>query len=123
MTDNPKLFRFLDWPVYIQARGVCKKILHVVEKLPIRFRFELGGQLIRSSTSILLNIAEGSGKNSDRELNHYFNIAMGSLNETVANLDFLRDNKFVTQEHFNEIFTELESISKQLGGFKKILKK
>src|SRR6185436_9576961 len=122
MTGDQKLFRFLDWPVYIETRKICKTILGLVNKCPTNIRFDLGNQIIRSSTSILLNIAEGSGKSSDRELNRFFNIAIGSINETVANLDFLRDNSFVTEEQFTSLFNELKSISRQLGGFKRSLK-
>ena len=117
------MFRFLEWPVYVSARNVCKEILILVGKLPNEIKYSLGNQIIRSSTSILLNIAEGSGKSSDRELNRFFDIAVGSTNETVANLDFLRDNNFITPERFEKIFTQLVSISKQLGGFKKSLKR
>ncbi|MEK7650280.1 MAG: four helix bundle protein [Patescibacteria group bacterium] len=117
------MFRFLNWAVYISARNVCKSILSLAGKLPNEIRYSLGNQIIRSSTSILLNIAEGSGKSSDRELNRFFDISIGSVNETVANLDFLRDNNFITREQFEKTFAELVSISKQLGGFKKSLKR
>jgi len=68
-----------------------------------------------------LNIAKGSGKSSDKELNRFFNIAIGSINETLAILDILKDNKLTTEDNFDNLFNELRSISKQLGGFKKSL--
>lgn len=117
-----KTFRFLDWEVYKTAKAFCKSLLPVIWELPKEFRLELGSQLIRSSTSILLNIAEGSGKKSDRELNRYFDIAIGSAHETLAHLDFLRDNGFVKEEVFDRCAEELESICRQLGGFKKLLR-
>jgi four helix bundle protein len=82
----------------------------------------MGNQLIRSSFSIVLNIAEGSGKNSDRELNRYFDIAIGSVNETLAGLDVLRDNRIISEELFERLLLQCKEISKQLGGFKKHLK-
>jgi four helix bundle protein len=47
-------------------------------------------QLIRSSQSIPLNIAEGNGKNFVRERARYFEIARGSAMESAAALDILR---------------------------------
>ena len=65
-------FRFLNWKVYKDSRELFSFVLKIVKKLPKEFRFELGSQIIRSAFSVTLNIAEGSGKASDKELNHFF---------------------------------------------------
>jgi four helix bundle protein len=117
-----KKFRYLEWEVYKDAKELFFLILKLVKNLPKKFRFELGSQLIRSAFSIILNIAEGSGKTSDRELNRFINISLGSVSELLAAIDVLKDDKFITQEEFNRIFKKLDSISNQLGGFKKKLK-
>lgn len=115
-------FRFLGWPVYRDAKKVFSSILKLVRRLPSEYRFELGNQIVRSALSIVLNIAEGSGKSSDKELNRYINIALGSVYETVAAIDVFKDNKLITKEEFDELSKMLEGISNQLGGFKKKLK-
>jgi len=46
-------------------------------------------QLIRSSQSIVLNIAEGNGKHSDAERKRFFEIARGSAMESAATLDVI----------------------------------
>jgi len=116
-------FRFLKWEVYKDAKDLFGLILKIVKKLPREFRFELGSQLIRSAFSIILNIAEGSGKTLDKELNRFIDISLGSISELLAAVDVLRDNNFITNTEFDEIFKKLVSISNQLGGFKKKLKK
>ena len=116
-----ELFRFLGWQVYKDAKELFQLVYKVVSKLPKDIRFELGSQIIRSSFSVILNIAEGSGKNSDKELNRYLDISIGSLSETVAGMDVLHDNHFINKEDFNLVAKSAESISKQLGGFKKKL--
>ena len=114
-------FRFIDWPVYQDAKRFAHINIQLVHKLPREYRFEIGSQIIRSSISVALNIAEGSGKNSDRDFAHFLNISKGSLFETVAAIDILRDNKLVTQASFIEI-TELgNQISNQLAGLRKKL--
>ena len=116
-------FRFLKWEVYKDAKDLFGLILKIVKKLPREFRFELGSQLIRSAFSIILNIAEGSGKTLDKELNRFIDISLGLISELLAAVDVLRDNNFITNTEFDEIFKKLVSISNQLGGFKKKLKK
>lgn len=93
----------------------------VVKRLPREYRFEIGSQIIRSSISVALNIAEGSGKSSDKDFNHFLNIAMGSLFETIASFDILRDNKLITENDFTKLVDIAQRISSQLGGFKKKL--
>lgn len=115
-------FRFLNWKVYKDAKELFSSLLKLIKKLPKEYRFEIGNQIVRSSLSVILNIAEGSGKSSDRELNRYFTIALGSLYEVLAAIDVLKDNKLITIQEFNEIFRKIDEISNQLGGFKKVVK-
>lgn len=114
-----KKFRFLEWEVYQDAQGLFTSILKIVRKLPKEYRFEIGSQLVRSVFSIILNIAEGSGKASDKELNRFIEIALGSLYETLAALDTLRKMNFLTDREFQQLFQNIDSIANQLGGFKK----
>ena len=128
MTNDRQLitmnqFRFLEWGVYKDAKKVFTIVLGLVRRLPSEYRFELGNQVTRSALSIILNIAEGSGKSSDKELNRFLNTSLGSVHETIAAADVLRDNKFITERQFRELFVLLGGIANQLGGFKKKLKK
>ena len=116
-------FRFLKWEVYQDSKKLFSLVLKLVKKLPKEYRFELGSQIIRCAFSIILNIAEGSGKASDKELNRFIEISLGSANELLAAVDVLRDNNFITDDEFDEIYKQLNSISNQLGGFKKKLDK
>src|SRR3990172_9430421 len=115
------IFRFLEWQVYKDAKKLFRLIYDIVSKLPKEIRYDLGGQIIRASSSVIFNIAEGSGKKTDKELNRYFDIALGSLNETVAGADVLLDNGFTKKEQFYVVIQQSASIAKQLGGFKKKL--
>lgn len=114
-------FRFLNWNVYQDAKQIVNSIFQITAKFPNTQKFGLGDQLNRAAVSIVLNIAEGSGKNSDVDMNHFFNIAMGSLNEVVAGLDIARDNGLISKGQFDELEIKLIQIGKQLNGFKKKL--
>ena len=114
-------FRFLEWEVYKDSKELMSVIFKIVNKMPKEYRFELGSQIIRSTFSIILNVAEGSGKVSDKELNRFIEISLGSVNETLAASDVLKDNNLITLDEFKNIYDRLYSISSQLGGFKKKL--
>ncbi len=117
-----KQFNFLDWPVYKDAQDLVSFSLVLVKKLPREHRFELSSQLIRSSSSVVLNIAEGSGKSSKKDFSNFLDIALGSLYETIANVDILRINNLVDDKDFEIIKDKAANIARQLGGFKKKLK-
>ena len=114
-------FRFLDWKVYRDSQELFTFILNLYKKLPQEHKFGLGNQLLRSCSSITLNVAEGSGKQSDKEMNRFIETSLGSLYETLANLDTLRINKLIDESEFSEAKDRLSNISRQLGGLKKNL--
>ena len=117
-----KNFRFLDWKVYKDSKKLFNKVLFISNSLPKEYRFEISSQLIRSGLSVVLNISEGSGKNSDRELNRFLDISSGSLFEVLAIIDILRDNKFISDDLSKEIMSDIHEISSQIGGLKKKIK-
>ncbi len=49
----------------------------------------LKDQCLRAASSIVLNLAEGSGKDSPADRKRYFHIAMGSTRELQAILDLV----------------------------------
>jgi four helix bundle protein len=115
-------FRFLDWNVYKDSKGLVKEIYIITNTFPPNFKYDLGSQLNKSAVSIVLNIAEGSGKNSDKELNRFFDIAIGSVYETIAGLDLMYENGLIQKEKFEQLIERCKNIARQLGSFKKKLK-
>lgn len=114
-----KRFRFLEWSVYRDAQELVYFVLEVVKKIPKEYRFEIGSQIIRAAFSVVLNIAEGSGKGSDKDFNRFLDIALGSLYETLAAADTLRFSKLISDEEFQKVELMCGNIAGQLGGFKK----
>jgi four helix bundle protein len=112
-------FRFLKWPVYKDSQKLFGLILKIYETFPNHIKYSIGQQLIRAAFSIILNIAEGSGRKTDKELKRYFDISLGSSYELLACADTLHDQKLITDESFEEIYSFIDKITNQLGGFKK----
>jgi four helix bundle protein len=83
-------FRFRKFPVYKDARDFSRSIKTLVrEKFPKYELFSLTNQLSRAADSIVLNIAEGCDRGSDKDFTHFLNISHTSLNEVVACIDDL----------------------------------
>ena len=67
------------------AFQIAKQIHFACKKLPISRL--LRDQLIRASSSIALNTAEGSGKRTPPDQRRFYGIALGSLRECEAILE------------------------------------
>lgn len=111
-------FRFLDFPVYKKSKVLYKKVLFITHRLN---NYSLKDQIRRASLSIILNIAEGSARKSDREFSRFLQLSLGSVNEVVACLDVMENNNLIIQVDYEKLKLECEEIAKQLGGlFKKL---
>lgn len=71
-------------------------------------------QLRRASFSIVLNIAEGSGRFSKADRRNFFVIARSSIFECVAILDVLKDEKILQESRYRNFYESAEEISKML---------
>jgi four helix bundle protein len=116
-----RTFRFLNFKVYRDAKSFYREIVLITRKFP-REHWELGDQIRRSALSVCLNIAEGSGKNSDKEFRRYLDNSLGSVNETAAGIDIAFDNGLIMEKMRDSLLKEAKEIADQLGGFSKKLK-
>lgn len=114
-----KTFRFFDFPVYDQAKRAYKNILLVSQRVR---DYSFQDQIKRAALSIVLNIAEGSAKKSDKDFAKFLEISIASANEVMACLDIMHDLKRINDKEFEFFRDDLESIVKQLGGFIKNLR-
>mgnify|MGYP000152052447 CR=1 FL=1 len=114
-------FRFKNLKIYQGAKILHKIIVRLTRDFPQRFYYLLD-QTRRASLSVVLNIAEGSGKNSDKDFNRYIGNSLGSLNELVACLEVALEEKIITKKEFEFVLEKCESLSNQLGAFSKRLK-
>jgi four helix bundle protein len=74
---------------------MAKEIHQMCEKLPIKG--EVKSQLNRATLSIVLNLAEGSGKFEKNEQRRFFKIAFASIRETQAILDLLNAHEIAAK--------------------------
>lgn len=74
--DRRKYQKLLVWQ---EAMNLVVGVYRATERLPTTERFGLCQQLRRAAISIPSNIAEGSGRQSDKDFIRFLNIANGSL--------------------------------------------
>lgn len=110
-------YRRLD--VYKNAKALSHEVCKLVKTFPIDERFALCDQLRRAVMSIPINIAEGFGRFSSKEKAHFIQIAFGSLNEVMCELELAFDEAYINQEQFNGMESRILSVKKQLATLHK----
>jgi len=83
-------------------------------KLPVYEKSGLADQLRRAVTSISINIAEGSGSESDKEFLRFLHIARKSLFETISILKLIE--KVHAQEIGVKYYDQCDLVGKLLNG-------
>lgn len=81
-----------NWPhknlvAWQEAMELVRLVYVFAAELPSEEKFNIVSQLKRAAVSIPLNIAEGAGRNSDKEFKHFLHISRGSLSELNTVLD------------------------------------
>lgn len=71
--------------------------------------------------SISANIAEGSGKGSDKELVRFLRIALGSTSELENHLIIARDTSVLTKSDFDSLTARIIEVRKMLYGLVRYL--
>ena len=77
------------------SMNLAETVYRLTMDFPEEERFGLVAQLKRAAVSIPSNIAEGKGRNSDKEFKQFLYIARGSLFELRTQLELARRLGFV----------------------------
>lgn len=97
-------------------------IYQSTRKFPKEELFGLTSQLRRCSVSIPSNIAEGSGRESDKDYIRFLNISVGSLFELQTQLEIAKNIDYLTQEEFNKQYEDIKELERMLVSFIKKVK-
>jgi four helix bundle protein len=115
-------FRFESLQIWHQARAFSNDIARLAARLPEQERHSLASQLTRAANSISLNIAEGSGRDTDADFNRFLAIAIGSTFEVASGLFLALDRGYLTQDAHKTLYDQAEQIGKSINSFRKTLK-
>jgi len=109
------MFDFEKLEVYKKAKELNKEILKFLKENK-QIDSYLRDQLRRASISMVINIAEGSGKFSKADKKNFYTIARGSVYECVSLFEIIFEEKQISKELFDNFYNKFEIISKMLLG-------
>lgn len=101
---------------------LAKDIYLICQNISSDEKFGLISQMKRSVVSIPSNIAEGSGRNNNKEFNHFLAIALGSAFELETQLILSKELNLLSEDSVQKIISDLIEIQKMIYSFKQNLK-
>lgn len=109
------MFDFQNLNVYKEAKILNKEILNFLRQSK-QIDSYLKDQLRRASISMVINIAEGSGKFSLADKRNFYTISRGSTYECVSLFEIILDENQINPDVYKNFYQKLEMISKMLFG-------
>lgn len=105
---------FRELKIWQDAISLVKEIYSLTNDLPADERFGLVSQLNRCSISIPSNIAEGSGRTSEKEFIHFLRIAISSSYELETQLILVKE---IYDVETVEIIKKVTTLQLMVGAF------
>jgi four helix bundle protein len=104
--------------IWQQAMDLVEEIYKLTASFPIEEKFGLVSQMTRAAVSIPSNIAEGAGRNSDKDFAHFISIAIGSLYELNTQIVLSERLGYINQSQSQELQKKLDNLQRKSVSFK-----
>ena len=104
--------------IWQQAMDLVEDIYKLTASFPTEEKFGLVSQMTRAAVSIPSNIAEGAGRNSDKDFAHFISIAIGSLYELNTQIVLSERLGYINQIQSQELQKKSDNLQRKSVSFK-----
>jgi len=111
-----------DLKVWQEARILCQEVYSTIKTFPAEEKYNIVKHLRENSRGLPSNIAEGFYRFHYQESIHFYLIARGCLGEMKSDLYLSFDEKYISQEEFNNFLSKIEKIFIMLNSLIKSTK-
>ena len=108
-------FSYQNLDVYKLSMQLTYDVYQIVSTFPDFEKFGLSSQLRRASVSVPSNIAEGSGRQYQKEFVQFLFLAKGSLREVITQLELSKMLGYIDDELFSQTQDSADRLHKMLN--------
>ena len=105
-----------DLRVWQHAIELAVSVYRVTETFPKHELYGLAQQLRRAAVSVASNIAEGKGRNTDKEFRQFLFNARGSLLELETQCVIARELGYVPADAYENMRAHTKDVGRSLAG-------
>lgn len=113
---------FRDLLIWQKAMSLVTKTYQITQKFPKEELFGLTSQIRRSAISLPSNIAEGYGRDSNKEYLRFIKIVIGSLFEFQTQIEIAKNINYLNENEFKNLYEETRELEAMIISFSKRLK-
>jgi len=107
--------------IWKKAIDLAVEVYRVTALFPVEEKYGLTSQTRRAAVSISSNIAEGAGRNSEKEFKYFLGIANGSSFELQTQLFISNKLSLIGNEDLEKLLQQIEELQKMNYGFQNML--
>jgi len=115
------MHNFKELKIWQRSIDMAEDIYNLLVDYPDFEKFGLTSQMRRSAVSIPSNIAEGSGRDSNKDFRRFLAISLSSAFELETQLILSNNIGFISESAYKEISAKLQELQKMIYGFRKSL--
>jgi len=115
------MHNFKELRIWQDSMDIVEDIYKVLREFPKNEQYGLVSQMNRCSVSIPSNIAEGSGREGNKDFSRFLSISLSSAFELETQLIIANRLDFISPDNFNSINTKLTKMQKMIFVFRKKL--
>jgi four helix bundle protein len=115
------MFNFEKLETWHEAISFADSIYKLTRRFPDEERFGLTNQMRRAAVSISSNIAEGCSRSSRVDYARFVEIATGSVFEIVSQATIGRNQGYLSDTEYKQLYQAAEKQSRMLSGLRKSL--
>ena len=108
--------------IWQKAMDVAVHVYEISTFLPNDEKFNLTHQIKKCAVSIPSNIAEGAGRNGEKEFVQFLGIANGSTFELITQLILAKRLNLISEDVIQPTINQLVEVSNMNFSFQKTLK-
>ncbi len=107
---------FRELRVWEESHKLTLEIYRETKNFPKEELFSLTNQIRRAITSVPSNIAEGCGRETQKDYAHFLQIALGSANEVDYQLLLAKDLNYLDEKNYLALNDKVDKIKRQLAN-------
>lgn len=118
-TPGSTIKSYKDLRVWQKSVDLVVNVYKLTKKFPSNEQFALTSQVQRAAVSVSSNIADGYGRNTQKEYVHFLRIANGSLLELESLITVAGRLSYIEEKECSTLEEQLSEVSRMLYALRK----
>lgn len=117
------MHNFRELKIWQDAMKITKLTYKLTKLFPSSEMYGLTSQMNRAAVSIPSNIAEGAGRNSNKEFTQFLNISIGSCFELETQVILAFEFAYIEKEDLEKFVLDINRLEKMINSLISTLRK